>query len=173
MSMWMTLRGGGVGASVMEARRGAYYIGPVPPATSPRPWLPVSLTALLVFGGCAHTPGPREEVPAPAPVQEDPRPPAEDAPRAVLTRFLDGVEAGDWEGAWSLLSAPLRARYTPERLHEDFTREPLAGERVRRARLVVAGPVRLTATGAEFPLGPERAVRLEREAETYRVTGLE
>jgi len=67
----------------------------------------------------------------------------------------------------------LRARYTPERLRDDFKREPLADERVRRARLALKGPVRLSASGAEFPLGKDRAVRLVREAGEYRVAAIE
>jgi hypothetical protein len=97
----------------------------------------------------------------------------EDAPRAALRRFLDAVEAGDWATAWSLLSAPLRARYTPERLREDFKHEPLSAERVRRARLALKGDVRVTASGAEFPIGEDRAVRLVREAGEYRVAAIE
>ncbi|WNG22168.1 hypothetical protein F0U63_24515 [Cystobacter fuscus] len=102
-------------------------------------------------------------------VEESPQ----DAPRALLTRFLDATEAADWETAWSLLSSSLRARYTPERLREDFQREPLAAERVRRARLAVKGPVEVTEGGAAFPLGEQRAVRLTREAGEYRVEALE
>lgn len=97
----------------------------------------------------------------------------EDAPRAVLTHFLDAVQASDWATAWSLLSDPLRARYTPERLREDFKREPLAAERVHRARLALKGPVRVTASQAEFPIGEDRTVRLVREAGEYRVATIE
>jgi hypothetical protein len=97
----------------------------------------------------------------------------EDAPRAALKGFLDAVGAGNWNKAWSLLSDPLRARYTPERLREDFKREPLSAERVRRARLALKGDVRVTASGAEFPLGKGRAVRLVREAGEYRVAAIE
>ncbi|HSP79046.1 MAG TPA: hypothetical protein VLQ93_10980, partial [Myxococcaceae bacterium] len=97
----------------------------------------------------------------------------EEAPRAVLGRFLDAVEAEEWSLAWSLLHGPLRARYTPERLREDFQREPLAAERLRRARLAWLGPVRVTAAGAEFPLGDERAVRLVREGGAWRVSAIE
>ncbi|WP_239014168.1 hypothetical protein [Archangium violaceum] len=96
-----------------------------------------------------------------------------DAPRAVLTRFLDAVGASDWTTAWSLLSEPLRVRYTPERLREDFEREPLAAERVRRARLALKGQARVTGSEAEFPLGKEHGVRLVREAGEYRVAALE
>jgi Zn-finger nucleic acid-binding protein len=97
----------------------------------------------------------------------------EDAPRAALKGFLDAVGAGNWARAWSLLSDPLRARYTPERLREDFKREPLSAERVRRARLALEGDVRVTAAGAEFPIGQGRAVRLVREAGEYRVAAIE
>jgi hypothetical protein len=96
-----------------------------------------------------------------------------DAPREALGRFLDAVKADDWSTAWSLLSAPLRARYTPERLRDDFTREPLAAERLSRARLALKGPVRVTASGAELPIGQDRAVRLVREAGEYRVAAIE
>ena len=102
-------------------------------------------------------------------VEEQPQ----DAPRACLTAFLAAVEAVEWDSAWSLLSSSLRARYTPERLREDFQREPLAAERLRRARLAVKGPVQVSEAGAEFPLGDERAVRLTREAGKYRVAALE
>jgi uncharacterized protein YbaA (DUF1428 family) len=98
---------------------------------------------------------------------------AEDAPRETLNRFLDAVKGKDWPTVWSLLSAPLRARYTPERLRDDFKREPLSTVRVRRARLALKGPVRLSASGAEFPIGEDRAVRLVREAGEYRVAAIE
>ena len=97
-----------------------------------------------------------------------------DAPRVVLVRFLDAVKADDWNTTWSLLSEPLRARYTPERLRADFRQEPLATERVRRVRLALEkGQVRVTATGAELPLGEDRAVLLVREAGEYRIAALE
>lgn len=96
-----------------------------------------------------------------------------DVPRAALTRFLDAVEARDWKVAWSLLAAPLRARYTPERLRDDFEREPLAKERLRRARLALHAHVRVGAGEALFPLGEDRAVRLVLEDGEYRVAALE
>jgi hypothetical protein len=96
-----------------------------------------------------------------------------DVPRAVLSRFLDSVDAKDWKTAWSLLAAPLRARYTPERLREDFEREPLSQERLRRARIAQKGPVKVGASEALFPLGDERAVRLVLEEGEYRVAAIE
>ncbi|MBU8894720.1 hypothetical protein DRW03_09360 [Corallococcus sp. H22C18031201] len=96
-----------------------------------------------------------------------------DAPRAALTRFLDAAEARDWKATWGLLAAPLRARYTPERLREDFEREPLAKERLRRARLALHAPIRVAAGAAVLPVGEERAVRLVLEDGEYRVAALE
>ena len=97
----------------------------------------------------------------------------EEAPRVLLRRFLDAVDAGDWQLSWSLLSGPLRERYTPRRLHEDFQREPLAAERLERARLSLKGPLQETEAGVNFPLGGERAVRLVREGGEFRVAALE
>jgi hypothetical protein len=96
-----------------------------------------------------------------------------DVPRAALSRFLDTVESRDWKAAWSQLAAPLRARYTPERLREDFEREPLARERLRRARLALDAPVRVGAGEALFPLGDNRAVVLVLEDGEYRVAAIE
>jgi hypothetical protein len=98
--------------------------------------------------------------------------PADEA-KAALTRFLNAVEARDWEKAWSLLSGPLRSRYTPDRFREDFQREPLAKERVRRARLALRGNVKVTNSEATFPLGADRAVRLVLEEGEYRVAAIE
>lgn len=97
----------------------------------------------------------------------------EEAARAVLERFLSAVEAGEWATAWSLLAGPVRSRYTPERLRSDYEREPLAAERVRRARLALQGPVRLEEGEAQLPLGGEAAVRLVLEGGVYRVAAME
>lgn len=96
-----------------------------------------------------------------------------DVPRAVLGRFLDAVDAKDWQTAWSLLSAPLRARYTPERLRDDFEHEPLAKERLRRARVALKGPVKVGASEAIFPVGGSHAVTLVLEDGEYRVAAIE
>ena len=96
-----------------------------------------------------------------------------DEAKAALTRFLNAVEARDWEKAWSLLSAPQRSRYTPDRFRDDFLREPLARDRVRRARLALRGNVKVTNGDATFPLGADRAVRLVLEEGEYRVDAIE
>lgn len=98
--------------------------------------------------------------------------PADEA-KAALTRFLNAVEARDWEKAWSLLCGPLRSRYTPDRFREDFQREPLAKERLRRARLALRGNVKVTSSDATFALGADRAVRLVLEEGEYRVAAIE
>jgi hypothetical protein len=124
------------------------------------------LVMLALAAGCTHVPA------GPEPVKEvKPRP--EEAARAALTRFLDAVEGEDWTAAWSLLQGALRVRYTPERLREDFVREPLAAERLRRARLVSEGQVHVTPTEALFPLGEDRAVRLAVEEGEYRIAAIE
>lgn len=98
--------------------------------------------------------------------------PADEA-KAVLTRFLNAVDARDWEKAWSLLSASLRSRYTPDRFRDDFEREPLAKERVRKARLALKGTVKVTNTEAAIALGADRSVRLVMEEGEYRVAAIE
>jgi hypothetical protein len=96
-----------------------------------------------------------------------------DEAKAALTRFLNAVEAKDWEKAWRLLSSPLRSRYTPDRFREDYQREPLARERLRRARLSLKGNVKVTGNEATFPLGADRSVRLVMEEGEYRVAAIE
>jgi hypothetical protein len=96
-----------------------------------------------------------------------------DEAKAALTRFLNAVEAKDWEKAWSLLSSPLRSRYTPDRFREDYQREPLARERMRRARLALKGNVKVAGNEATFPLGADRSVRLIMEEGEYRVAAIE
>jgi len=128
--------------------------------------LSMLLVLLTLSAGCTHAP-------VSPPSLKEVKPQPEDAARAVLTRFLEAVEGEDWTSAWSLLHGPLRTRYTPERLREDFAREPLAAERLRRARLVSEGPVRVTPTEALFPLGEDRAVRLTLEEGAYRIAAIE
>ena len=56
---------------------------------------------------------------------------------------------------------------------DDFEREPLSKERLRRARIAQKGPVKVGASEALFPLGDERAVRLVLEEGEYRVAAIE
>lgn len=105
---------------------------------------------------------------------EPARPQVQEQAAAALTQFLDAAEAGQFEAALSLLSASWRNRYTARRFEDDFTREPLAKERLVRARTALGrGGWIVDAGGAQLPLGEGRAVRLEREGEAYRVVALE
>jgi hypothetical protein len=92
----------------------------------------------------------------------------------VLSRFLDAADARDFDRALELLGASLRGRYTAKRLAEDFAREPLAADRLARARAALAGGEwTVAADGAQLALGDGRAVRLAREGESWRVVALE
>jgi hypothetical protein len=102
-----------------------------------------------------------------------PAPPQGEQASEVLRQFLAAAEAADFQTAYSLLSGSWRAVYTPQRLREDFAQEPLAVERLQRARAaLIQGPT-VRGEQAEFPVGPGRAVRLVREANSYRVASLE
>ncbi len=99
-------------------------------------------------------------------------PPAADAAR-TLGEFLDASAAADFARAWSLLAAPLRARYSPERLAQDFAAEPGAQDRLSRARAAAQTSPVIEGDEARWPLGEGRAVRLVREGDGWRVAALE
>ena len=102
------------------------------------------------------------------------RPVVQEQAAAALTRFLDAADAGDFEGALRMLAASWRNRYTPQRFAEDFGKEPLARERLQRARSALsAGSWVVDASGAQLPLGGGRSVRLALEGDAYRVVALE
>jgi len=90
-----------------------------------------------------------------------------------LSRFLDAAEAGDFDAAYQMMAGSWRARYTPERLKEDFDREPLAKERLARARAALKTAPAMRDGLAEFPIGDGKAVRLVREDGGFRVMSLE
>lgn len=97
-----------------------------------------------------------------------------EAPGAVLARFLDAAEAGDFAQVYGLLASPLRARYTPATLERDFAAEPLAKERLSRARFALERQPPVYRAGAvEFPLAEGRAVRLVPEGGAYKVAAIE
>jgi hypothetical protein len=91
----------------------------------------------------------------------------------VLAAFIAAAEARDFERAYLLLCGALRARYTPDRLQRDFDNEPLARERLERARQALRQEATLRGDFAEFPLGAGKAVRLVREDGSFRVASLE
>lgn len=126
-----------------------------------------SVAVGLLLLGCATAPVP----PAPAPVA----PPvlSQEPVRGAAERFLAVAEAARFDELLPLLAAPLRARYTPERLRADFAAEPLAGERLRRLRTALQGAYVQEGSRAWFPLGEGRAFLLEREGDAWRVAALE
>lgn len=95
-------------------------------------------------------------------------------PEVVLARFLDAAAAGDFSTAYGLLASPLRARYTPATLERDYGAEPLAKERLARARFALEHQPPAYRPGAvEFPIAEGRAVRLVPEAGGYKVAAIE
>ncbi len=122
---------------------------------------PAAVCALwLLAGGCRTAP--------------TAGPPPSEAASQVLAEFIAAAEAGDFRRAYQLLSGEWRARYTPGRLEQDFADEPLARERLERARGALSRGARFVdAEVAEFPIGAGRAVRLVREHGDFRVAALE
>lgn len=105
---------------------------------------------------------------------EPAKPQVQEAAAEVLVRFLDAADAGNFEAALGLLGAQWRNKYTPKRFEEDFAKEPLAKERLQRARSALAqGRWVVDASGAQLPLGDGRAVRVAKEGDAYRVVALE
>ena len=98
---------------------------------------------------------------------------ASGAPSEVLSRFLDAAEAGDFDTAYRMMAGGLRARYTPERLKQDFDREPLAKEKLARARAALKATPSVHGGSVDFPIGDGKAVRLVREDGVFRVMALE
>lgn len=93
--------------------------------------------------------------------------------KKALEAFLAAVDAQDFDKAYRRLSAPLRARYTPERLKADFATEPKAKERLDRIRASLDGKWQLTADGATLPLGEGKRVKLTREGGDLFVGAIE
>jgi hypothetical protein len=99
--------------------------------------------------------------------------PDQGGPALALTAFLDALDRGDFPAAWGLLAESWRTRYTPDRLKEDFGRDPQSRERLVRARRALSGAPLIRGSSAEFPLGEGKAVRLVQEGGAYRVAALE
>lgn len=96
-----------------------------------------------------------------------------EGPREALARFLDSAERGDFESAYRLLAASWRSKYTPDRLKADFEAEPLARERLVRARAALKEEVVWKGEAAELPVGEGGAVRLMREGGAFKVAAIE
>jgi hypothetical protein len=127
-------------------------------------WALVSALALV---GCP---------PPVVPPHPHPLAPDEEA-RATLDAFLQAEQAQDFNKVYGLLDAPLRTRYTPERLQTDYNRDQeLAHDKLARIRaaLQAGTPLQVYDDGrAELPLGPHRAVELVKEQTGWKVHSLE
>lgn len=91
----------------------------------------------------------------------------------TLQAFVDDVRSNRFAAAYGLLTAGWRARYTPERFQRDFFAEPSSKDKLARAQQALTTSPTFTATGAEFPIGQGRAVRLLLEPGGYRLAALE
>lgn len=98
---------------------------------------------------------------------------ATEAPEAVILQFAAAVRAGRFEEARSCLAAPLRSRYSPALLAEDFAAEPGATARLGRATLAAEGVPIQQGDQVRFPLGNGGAVVVVREADGWRLLALE
>ena len=122
----------------------------------------VCLAAFSLLLGCA------------APAPRAPR--TEGDPRAVLERFTIAVAEERWDEAYPLLSARWRALETPARLAGDLAAAgPVGRDAVRRVRSLLTAGAALTVSAevATLPVGTDRAARLVREGEAWRVDALE
>jgi len=132
--------------------------------------LSLFLGAALAAASCAGPSRPGMDIPPPGPPGA-----RADTPAAVLSRFVDALEAGRWQEADALLSARWRAAYGPARLAADWAGAgPLAREAAGRvARALAAGtPLAVDGGRATLPVAGGQAL-LVAEAGRWRVDALE
>ncbi|MFZ5443510.1 MAG: hypothetical protein ACOZQL_26120 [Myxococcota bacterium] len=128
------------------------------------------LVASVLGVACAPA---RPAVSPPAPLQREPEPSRDAEVRAVTTRFVEAASKKDFATVHALLSKALRERYTIARLAEDFANDPLATVRVEHLARHLTDPFRLDGRNASLEWAAGRALRLAREPEGWRITGLE
>lgn len=127
-----------------------------------------------LVAGCVTVPATPRPVPEPTPVVEPMvKPDLEAEARSTIERFVAATEAGQFADAHSLLSQPLRDRYTPELLGRDFAADPLGRERVARIKDKRATPLSISAERATLEWAPGRQLRLTREGGSWKIAALE
>jgi len=131
-----------------------------------------SVLFVMLAAGCAHQPTVNDDPPV-APTGPVVIASQDDEVRAVAERFVAAAERHDFQTAYSMLAGPLRDRYTPERLAQDFDGEPLAKERLARIRAALKQPFALSGSKAVLSLGAANALTLAHEADGWRVAALE
>ena len=128
--------------------------------------------ALLLLASCVATPKPLPE----APVAKPDLPATADqegAARAVVQRFVMAAEAGRFEEVHSLLSKPLRDKYSVELLARDYGADPLAAARLTQIKLKSSGSPLATKEAASLEWASGRSLRLVLEPEGWRIAALE
>ncbi len=139
--------------------------------------------ALLVLAACApetvivrHEPplgAPPTRTMVAEPLKAEPSESSDAELRAVATRFVEATEKKDYAAVRGLLVAPLRERYSAQRLAADHDREPLAKERVQRVKQALAKPFVLEGSRAHLPLDSAHALELIKEDGAWRIAALE
>jgi hypothetical protein len=125
---------------------------------------------------CSAAPPKREACPA-TPAAQPAKPmthPVED-PRATLSAFLDAAAQKDFEACWRLLASPLKERYTPARLADDFSAvQERAEDKLARARAAFKdGALRVEEGRAALPISERKELRMVREADGWKIAELE
>ncbi len=131
---------------------------------------------LLVVTGCVGTefvrqPDPKPCVDSAVPAAKTPEVEAE--ARAALTAFVDAVERKDFDGAFRLLDATLKRRYSPERLKSDFALEPRGVALVSRLKGALARPLQLAGDRASVVVAEGRVALAVRESDGWHVASLD
>jgi hypothetical protein len=93
--------------------------------------------------------------------------------RAALAAFVDAVERSDFDGAFRLLDAALKRRYSPERLKADFALEPRGVALVSRLKVALARPLQLTGDRASVVVAEGRVALAVRESDGWHVASLD
>jgi hypothetical protein len=134
----------------------------------------LALAASLGCSAAAPRSDPAANSPAQAGAKPATHPPAAPDARDALEAFVTSADKGDFTTCWRSLAAPLRERYTPARLADDFAQaRGLAEDKLARARAAMASAPRLQEGRAEFPVSERKAVRLVLEADGWKIAALE
>ncbi len=131
---------------------------------------------LLVMTGCVGAEFVRQPDPKPCAeraVTPAKTPEVEAEARAALAAFVDAVERSDFDGAFRLLDATLKRRYSPDRLKADFALEPRGVALVSRLKVALARPLQLTGDRASVVVAEGRVALAVRESDGWHVTSLD
>ena len=91
-----------------------------------------------------------------------------------MEAFIEAAKRGDFEVCYQALASPLRERYTPSRLAQDFTAvKGTAEDKLERAKAALAHEPRMESGRAEFAISDRKAVKLVYEPDGWKVSALE